>query len=333
MPKNILILGHSNIGDVCYDLAVVRPLKRHFPDAKIFFLTSGRASDIVTGCKGVDETVVFDKYGLHRGLAGRLKITRQLRQYKFDLIVVLTSSLMHKLLVGSRVLSIRKFLGRDPAKLNRHVVDIYFEFLASCGIAAQTAEFGFQWAREDEDYCDDFLKKNGIDKKDKFIGITVCAAWPLKSWPMEKWNELAGKLKDNFGARVVNIAKISDDAFGREMRKNMSARIISARNTTLKQAMALINRCRIFIGPDSGLLHLASCLKKETIGLYGATSTDFIYPYFHRHNIVKCRKYFPCLPCYPQGDPAFCKDKVVFGRCMQAISVDEVLEKIKSVVC
>ncbi|MFH2145568.1 MAG: glycosyltransferase family 9 protein [Candidatus Omnitrophota bacterium] len=333
MLKKILILGHSNIGDVCYDLAVVRPLRRHCPKSKIFFLTSHRAIDIVTGYDGVDETVVFDKYGLHRGLAGRLKITRNLRQHRFDLVVVLTSSLMYKLIACRRALSIRKFLGCDPVRLKRHVVDIYLEFLSSFGIAAPEAEFGFQWAREDEDYCDDFLKKNGIGKEDKFIGIAVCAAWPLKSWPIEKWNKLAAKAKDELGFRVINIARISNDAFGQEIRKNMSERIISTQNTTLKQVLALINRCRIFIGPDSGLLHLASCLKKETIGLYGATAADFIYPYFHRHNIVKCRKYFPCLPCYPQGDSSPCKDKVIFGRCMQAISVDEVLEKIKSVVC
>lgn len=332
MSENILILGHSNIGDVCYDLAVVRPLKRHFPKAKIFFLASSRARDIVTGYKGVDEAVIFDKYGLNRGLAGRLKLVRQLRQHKFDLIVVLTSSLMHKFLIASRVLSIRKFLGRDPAKLNRHVVDIYLEFLSASGIAAQNAEFDFQWGREDEEFCDAFLKKNGIDTGVKFIGIAACAAWSLKSWPVEKWNELAGKVEEKLGVRVINIAKINDDAFGQEIRKNISARIISTQDTTLKQAMALINRCRIFIGPDSGLLHLASCLKKETIGLYGSTATDFIYPYFHKRDIVKCRQYFPCLPCYPQGDSSPCKNKVVFGRCMQAISADEVLAKIKAVL-
>jgi len=93
--------------------------------------------------------------------------------------------------------------------------------------------------------------------------------------------------------------------------------------------MGLIRHCHLFIGPDSSLVHLASCMGVNTIGLYGATSSSYIYPYFHRHNVINSKAKIDCMPCYPGGNPCQMKVKFQTGACMEGISVEEVLELAK----
>ncbi len=324
MFKNILIIGHSSIGDVYYDLVVINPLRRYFPQAKISFVTSSRAENIVQGYEGLDEIFTFD-----RGLHGRLRLMAALVRKRFNLVLVLNSTLMYKFLGISCAWSIRKYSDWKPSEKKMHIVDIYLEFLRSHGIDAREATFGFTLNEEEEDFRDTFLAKEDISVEDRLVGILPMAAWSLKSWPIDKWNKLAGILKSQYGIKVINLSKSSNNPFSQMVLKNISPEIISADKTTLRQAMALIKRCNLFIGPDSSLLHLASCMRIETIGLYGATPVSRFYPYFHRHNVIIPKEKFDCMPCYPDFKSFPCKEKLWFGKCMEGISVEDVLELVR----
>ncbi len=341
--KNILIIGHSNIGDVCYDLTVVNPLRRQFPQAKISFLTSSRADNIVKGYKGLDRVLIFDKNAPNRRLSARLRLMVFLAKEKFDLAIVLKSSLMHMFLGIPCVWSLRKYLGCLPSEKGMHIVDIYLEFLRYHGIEAHTAEFDFGFSPEEEKFCDNFFKEEQINAKDRLVGILPMAAWVLKNWPIDKWNRLAESLNSLYGIKVIAFGKFTNDSHGQMtlsnisgyenhsqmILSNISGKIILARNTTLKQAMALIKRCNLFIGPDSSLTHLASCLGVNTVGLYGATSSRYIYPYFHRHNLITSKAQIDCMPCYPGGKPCKIKTKLQASACMDGIDVEDVLARAK----
>ncbi|MBU1006969.1 MAG: glycosyltransferase family 9 protein, partial [Candidatus Omnitrophica bacterium] len=153
--------------------------------------------------------------------------------------------------------------------------------------------------------------------------------WTLKNWPLDKWNKLAGILKSQYGIKVIAFGKIGDDLFGQMVLREMSPEITDSYETTLKQAMALIKRCDLFIGVDSGLLHLASCIGTKVIGLYGPTSGEYIYPYFHRYDIVVSKEKLDCMPCYPELKPCLYKKKFWFSACMEGISVEDVLEIVR----
>ncbi|MDP8253127.1 MAG: glycosyltransferase family 9 protein [Candidatus Kaelpia aquatica] len=327
--KNILIIGHSNIGDTCYDLVVIDPLRRRFPQAKISFLTSSRVDNIVRGYKGLDKVFTFDKHGKDRGVIGRLRLIIVLIKKRLDLVIVLNSTLMHKFLGIPCVWSVRGYLDCKPSENKIHIVDTYLEFLQFHGIDAQKEIFSFALGEKENNFVDAFLAREGISSKDRLIGILPIAAWSLKSWPIDKWNELAAILKSQYGIKIINLSKSSNDSFSQMVLKNISSEIISADKTTLRQAMALIKRCNLFIGPDSSLLHLASCMGIETIGLYGATPASRFYPYFHHHNVIASKEKFDCMPCYPGFKLFPCKGKSWFSACMEGISVEDVLELVK----
>ena len=325
MFKNILIIGHSNIGDVCYDLAVIDPLRRNFPRAKVSFLTSPQTESIIWGFEGLDQIFTFDKYRKNKSRFARLRLMAGLAKERFDLVIALKKTLMHKFLGISRSWSVKKYSGK------MHVVDTYLEFLRSCGIRTEKPRFGFNLnAKEEEEFCDSFLEKYaGETAKNKLIAILPGAAWSLKSWPIDKWNKLAGILRNKYNIKMINIGKPNSDDFGQRVLKDISPEIISADKTNLRQALALAKRCAIFIGPDSSLLHLASCLGVEVVGLYGPTPSEYFYPYFHRHNIIAPKQKRDCMPCYPGLKFCPCEGRRYYGACMEDISVEDVSEVIK----
>ena len=111
MANNILIIGHSNIGDVCYDLAVVNPLRRQYPGARISFLASSRAKNILQGYDGLDKVFTFDRHTKDRGLFGRLRLMGTLVRERFDLAIIFKNTLMHKFLGIPCIWSVREYSG------------------------------------------------------------------------------------------------------------------------------------------------------------------------------------------------------------------------------
>ncbi|MDD5089782.1 MAG: glycosyltransferase family 9 protein [Candidatus Wallbacteria bacterium] len=327
MSKKILIFGHSNIGDAIYDLVVINPLREKFPDAEIVFVTTSRCRSVVDGYKGLNRVLVFDKEGKDRGWLSKWRFTSYLRKEKFDLVVLLKNS-MHYLFLG--VPHVWRVKRPSPSE-NRHSVDRFIEMLNSNGVNAESASFSFSVNESDAAFCDELLQKNHVGPRDSIGGILPLAAWSMKSWPIEKWNLLAEILKIQHGIRLVNLGKFPDNAFGKNAAEKMSDLIIAADDTTLAQAKALLQRCSFFIGPDSSLLHLASCMGIETIGLFGATSCDRFYPYFHQHNVIRTKIKMNCMPCYPGPGPSCSNDLNPrdFGLCMETIETGDVLELLK----
>jgi len=325
MVKKILVIGHSNIGDVCYDLVVIKPLLQHFPHAKISFLTSPRAENIVRGYEGIASIFTFDR---RKGFGGRLRLMGTLIKERFDLVVALKSTLMYRFLGIPRLWSVRKYLGCSFAEKRMHVVDIYLDFLRAQGINVTEAVFGFQ--PEEKEFCDSFFAEHGIQANDTLVGILPLSAWSLKSWPPEKWTSLAKKLKKEYGVKVIAFGKRSDFEKCPAIARELAPEVVVADQTTLSQALALIKRCALFIGPDSGFLHLASCMGVASIGVYGPTPKDYIVPYFHRNNIVGPATKLECMPCYPDLQACVCSGKLEYGTCMENIQVEDVAEMVAS---
>jgi len=330
MINNILIIGRSNIGDVCYDLALVSAVCKHFSNARISFLTSSNAENIAQGYPGISSVFTFDKHKKDKGLIGRLRLISRLNKQKFSLVIVLRNTLMYKFLNAPVSWIFRAYCRKHRLPLNSiHIMDAYAQFLMANNVRANLSVYDFKFTREEENFAESFLNRQNIDNRAKFITILPFSAWTLKNWPIEKWNRLSGMLKRDYQIKLINLSKVANSDFARDLAKQISREIISGEKTTLKQAMAVIKRSSLFIGPDSSLLHLSSCLGVETIGLYGPTSTERFYPYFHRKSIVVAKKKRDCVFCYPHGKKRLCGKDVVYGACMEDIQIEDVFEKIK----
>ena len=326
--KRILILGHSNIGDVCSDLSVVAPLSQAFPGAKISLLTSPRLESLARGCRGIDEVLVFDRHGGDKGFIRHVALVLSLRRRRFDLVVVLKASLMFIFLGARKVWRVgRKDIGRD-----RHMIAVYMDMLNRHGVPAIHHAVDFAFSAEETRFAENFLLERRIPSGACLVGLSPFANWGLKCWPAEKWNELAEVLSGKHGMFPVLFGKAAGDAFSEATLKRLSNRIISAVDRcSLRRSAALIARCRVFISCDSGLAYIADSLGIPCVTLSGPTNTDCYYPYLSPALRVKSRQPPACAPCMKPTDNCILDDKGV-PYCMGGISVKDVLEKLLAAV-
>jgi heptosyltransferase-2 len=96
-----------------------------------------------------------------------------------------------------------------------------------------------------------------------------------------------------------------------------------AGQTSLKEAMALMSRCRLFVSNDSGLMHVAAALGVPTIAIFGSTNTVTTAPVGRR--VVIIHKPVSCSPCLKQTCPTD-------FRCMDMIGVDDVCDAAKGLL-
>jgi len=255
-----------------------------FPDARISYITSPKAADIGAVIAGIDEVIVFDKHGRDKGLAGYVRFTARLRKRRFDLLIALRDIQMHYFLGVSRSLKLGKNAVRTT---DRHVAGKYISLLERIGISAEPPSFDFRFSADDQAYARDLLSSSTPGRSGPRVGIMPLAGWPLKCWSIEKWNALISLLTGTLGARVFVLGRTGGGEWEQKFLTGLSGRAVSLINKcTVRQSMAITREMDLFIAPDSSFLHIASCMGIPTIGIYGATDTEFIYPLFHKQHIV-----------------------------------------------
>lgn len=328
----ILIMGRSNIGDVCYDLVFIKPLKEIYPKAKIHFMTSPRVVDLLDCVHGIDQKVIFEKRGKHKGFKGLICIHQQLKNEKYDLIIVLINTFRHVFLGIPHVLNFRQMSQKEFKFGGDHPLDINLNILRKLGIQQDEPAYDFNLEGE-QNVVDDFLMKNGIEKGQPFIGFLPLAAWGLKNWPIDSWNQLAKRIHQEFNLKMVAFGKTSGNEIGKRVLERISPDIVSGINQfTLRQSIALLDKCLTFVSPDSSLLHFSSLLKVNTIGLYGPTCELQYYPYFHRNNVLRCKDIPAEFGCYHKSPNCTCRVGIEPAYCMTHLTVDEVFEKVRKAV-
>jgi len=136
-----------------------------------------------------------------------------------------------------------------------------------------------------EQWCDQQLLRFGITRGNRFAILTPGAGWPAKQWPAQKFGELAYTLAKEGVSCLVNAAP-SEVELAEEVviASQDCARTVSC---SIGQLIALCRRAAVFIGGDTGPLHLANALAVPTVALYGPTDPAFNGPYFQPYEVLR----------------------------------------------
>ncbi len=161
------------------------------------------------------------------------------------------------------------------------------------------------------------------------------ASWEARyrCWPIEKYISLIRTLLKELAAKVIIIGSKGEIEVGeRIFREIQDPAVVSLiGKTTITQMAAIIKLSHIFIGTDSGPLHLASATGIPFIGIFGPTSAVQVLSDIT--NGILLYKKLPCSPCYlhhPLFTPSCSKPNSPL--CMGVISVDEVIEAVKKII-
>ncbi len=338
--KRILVARTDRIGDVLLSTPAVKALRMHYPTSYIAMMVSPYTRQIVEGNPYLDEVIIMDKRGRHRGMFATCCLARLLRQKDFDVAVVLHPTVRVHLLCF--LAGIRERIGYDrkaPYFLTRtiphkkqegrkHELEYNFDLLGLLGVAAVERDITMPIRSQAEREVEGRLKEAGIGAHLSLVAINPAASDLSRRWPTEKFATLIDRLGQLSGVRVAVVAQAAHRAVTQELVSMVRVSVIDFTGVfDLSQLASLFKRCRLVVSNDSGPMHLAVAVHTPVIAIFGRNQPGLSPkrwgPLGPRDVIV--HKKMDCDPCLAHA----CTRGF---RCLEAISVDEIFRHAQKIL-
>jgi ADP-heptose:LPS heptosyltransferase len=103
---------------------------------------------------------------------------------------------------------------------------------------------------------------------------------------------------------------------------------IPARDIGLRETAALIQRCHLYVGNDTGPMHISAAVGTRVVAIFGPTDAQRSGPYGDEHVVIAEK--VECSPCHPGRKPGGCKR----GNClaMEAVSLEQVAQAVERIL-
>jgi lipopolysaccharide heptosyltransferase II len=344
----ILLIRLRLIGDVVFTTPIPRALKRRFPGSRVSYLVERPAAPVVAGNPYIDEVVVVDRpHGIARIVAD-LELAAQLRRKRYDVVIDLHGGPRSAWLTWTTGAPQRigyALIGRGwmytrtvdrPRELRaRHSVQNQWDLLEALdawpGTAPDPARDAVEMAADPavEARIAARLRAAGIVATDELIVVHVSAGNPFRRWPEESFTALVtGLASQSERRRIVLSSGPSDrDAaarIGAQARAALGGaahRVPDFGEFDIAELRALVARSRLFVGGDTGPLHVAATTTTPIVGLYGPTLAERSAPW--RDPRIPTESLFvPDLPCRPCDQRACAPGDF---RCLTTLKPQDVL--------
>jgi lipopolysaccharide heptosyltransferase II len=333
------------IGDVVFTTPAVRAIRQRFPDAHITYLVEPAAAAVVAHNPHLNEVIVVEKTRGMTQLWHDLIIGRRLCARQYDLAIdfhggprssLLTWLSRAKVRIGYEVAGRGWMYTRRVARARelraRHSVENQWDLLAPLDIAPpDRMRFPVEMPVDADtvSVVANRLARAGIGEGDQVIVLHVSAGNPFRRWPIAAFAALIALLVSRDPKRrvIVTAGPSERQAAGRVINQARGLlhaderdRVVSCGDFSLAELRALLDRASLYIGGDSGPLHIAATTAVPIVGLYGPTLPARSAPWRGPNLIVEAVEVdgLPCRPC----DQRVC----VPGdfRCLTSLQPDQV---------
>jgi lipopolysaccharide heptosyltransferase I len=357
IPEKILILRLSAIGDVVRTLPALRALRNKYPTVYIAWVVEENAQDILQGHPDLDRLFIFKRkkwtkeiFSIRNFLNPFKEVTaffREIRKEHFDLVLDFHGILKSGVISFFSGVPLRAGFSRDYSKECNYLFNNYhitletdeinriernLKFIRFLGIDYDDYGDGdgqkpiIPITDKDRHYIDDFFKEKDLNKHTPLIAIHpgTSKKTPYKRWDISCYATVADKLIERLDANILwtwgpGELETSEAVVDR-MRHGST---IACKTENLRQLAEIFNRCNLFLGSDSGPMHIASFVKTPVVAIYGPTNHVVNAPYEKNPHIM-LRKDVPCSPCRKRD----CKSV----QCMTMVKPDEVFDAVKKLL-
>lgn len=341
-PRSILVIRLGAIGDVIRTLPAVSCLRRTWPEARIAWAVEEPSRDLLEGHPDIDEVLVLRRKLLagamtlrapRRAWAHLRDYMHGLRERRFDWVVDLHGTLKSALLTrysgGTRLFGLGPGHARerahifytDPVPLPRRKMSRVERALGVAGLlGADTSEprRTLPVREEAAAFARQVLEGDGLRAPRTLIYPGTSEAQAFKRYPPGLFARLADRILEGTGGSILIGWGPGEEEIAGAVRDAMTGHAVLIPRTRLQQLAEITRRCDLFIGSDTGPLHLAAAVGVPLIALYGPTDQTVNAPYTDAaHGIfagdVKCR------PCRNRG----CRNR----SCLWTIEPDLIARK------
>ncbi|HST23949.1 MAG TPA: glycosyltransferase family 9 protein [Blastocatellia bacterium] len=308
----IVIVKLSSIGDVVHALPAVAALRLALPDARISWVVERRASAMLKGSPVIDELIEIDTRAWRSSLlrGATIKEVRaglaHIRGFEADGdadIAIDFQGLIKSGIVAKATGALRR-IGFETRELRerasrfflteqietsgfKHVIDkniaLASAVIDGANFSPARYEFPIVVSAEDERYIEEAISNRG----GSFAIINPGGGWPTKLWPATRYGQLADHLHTEHGLVSFITYGPGEESLVQTVAAASKTGAARPFASTLKQFVALARRAALFVGGDTGPLHLAAASGTPIVGIYGPTSPDRNGPFDKRDVTVK----------------------------------------------
>jgi len=345
----ILLVRLRQIGDVVFTTPAIRALRQRFPDAHLTYVVEPAASPVVANNPHLNDVVVAPRSGGLRGLAFDLKLGARLRAKRYDLAIDFHGGPRASLLtwlsgagerigydIAGRGWMYTRRVARPRELRARHSVENQWDLLTALGIAPpDRTAFPVEMASDAAAAARvaERLARAGVDATHQIVVIHVSAGNPFRRWPIEHFVTLAMALASRDANRRVVITCGPSEQHASQLvidrsRDRGAANVLSCGEFSLVELRALLDRAALYIGGDSGPLHVAATTCVPIVGLYGPTLPERSAPWRQERLASESVDAGP-LPCRP------CDQRVCAPgdfRCLTRVAPQQVIDAAERVI-
>lgn len=336
----IMIRATNWVGDAIMSLPALRAVRSKFPDAQLAVVARPYVADLYRGQGICDELIPYDTNGKHHGWHGREALAAELRSRRFDLTLLLQNAfdaawLTWRARIPQRIgyaLDFRSTLLTKavpvpkPGEIPSHEKFYYLELLRRIGwidnlpddphIALQLPDSARHQAMQT-------LVEAGARRNARRIAVGAGASYgSAKCWPPDRFAKALNEFLSHQDVDVILFGTAEESsvsaAISTELRR--PATDLTGK-TTIADLPALLSQCHLFLGNDSGAMHVAAAVGLPIVGVFGPTDPCGTAPVTHHSTIVQQRPY--CSPCFLRRCPTD-------HRCMTDISPEMVLAALRA---
>jgi heptosyltransferase-1 len=336
--ERILIVKLSAIGDILHTLPAAAALRRAYPKSWLAWLVGKAGASLLRGHPDLDELITVDTraWCTHwgTGLRHAWYVSRHLKRASFDLCVdfqgLLKSGVFTYMSGAPLRLGFPRQMCREPLSAvftnlhgpvtapDTHVVDQLVELLTPLGVTTTERRFLIPVTEADELFAARVWRELGLRAEAPVVMLYPGAAWETKRWGELNFARLSDALMRRFHACPLLAWGPGEEPLIQRILRATAYPPAVAPATTLLQLGALMARCRVFVGGDTGPLHLAVAMGTPTVALFGPSNPRRNGPYGAGH-VVLHRK-LPCSHCYQRTCDHW--------ECLPGIDVDLVVDAV-----
>jgi ADP-heptose:LPS heptosyltransferase len=292
----------SGIGDVICCLPIYIQFKQLHPKDKVLFVTTSAVKKLLTKCCNLDYLYAFSSPSIN------------------------DSRLASKLLSHLGTISLYPKCKSEVQEWHVPPQHLQQEFQHNCSLPLKKIQ---PILSVPEQYRQVMSKALAIQPDDFIISIHTGRTWPVRELPAETWQQLINLLHQRLKCRVLHFCHPSKNQTNLPLETHTFINTETIKQKTLTETATILSLSSLFIGIDSGLLHIAGAVKTPTVGIFGAVNPSFRLPFT-----------VPSLGIYQQLNCSFCHHRMPLIhwhdscpyhiQCMQNLSALTIMNKIES---
>jgi lipopolysaccharide heptosyltransferase II len=333
--QRILVVEYWNLGDIIMELPFLQNLRIQYPRAQITLLTSPKCVPLIADQGLVDEMIVvrvpwaqhYSRWRKYNPFSffwiEFLRTLTTLRAKKFDLAFTARADIRENFILW--LVNVRRRVGyafggggflltdtATPDLARPHFSCRWLRLLEHLGKPILSRKPHLRINPEEQAWAEQYLAERGVKADEFIIALHPGARSAIRQWGEENFIAVAERLWAKFSVKILWFQDPGQLSSAPKPRQWIPLSL------PLRQFMAVLNRCSLFICNDSGPMHIATALDVPVVGIFGPTQPTWFGPLGDGHHVV-IRPEFWCRPCF---------DYCIFDQpyCLRLVTVESVYE-------